>query len=93
MFRSVTPARSATVTALQSSTVNSSSASCTCCVRSQMPGVGVTGSDSDAVPSVVPATRRSSKVYTVSLVSPVTVKPASFAPPSPLFGICVKFAG
>ena len=38
-----------------------------------MPGVGVTAFDSAVTLSVVPTNRLSSKVYTVSLVRPVTV--------------------
>ena len=59
---------------------------------------GVTGPASAAAPVRVVAefltlTARSWKVYAVSLVSPVTVNPSSFAPPAPLFAICVQVAG
>ena len=58
-----------------------------------MPGVGVTAFDSAVALSVVPTNRLSSKVYTVSLVRPVTVYPSSFAPPSALLGMSVQVAG
>ena len=67
-------------------------ASCTLSVRSQMPGVGVTAT-STAVLSPSAFTARSWKVWRTSLVRPVTVKPASFAPPTPLFSIGVKSIG
>ena len=75
MDRPPIPARFATVTASQSVTPETAARmlSCTCCVRSQMPGVGVTAFDSAVALSVVPTNRLSSKVYTVSLVRPGTV--------------------
>ena len=70
----VTVARRATVTAAQSEArVSFRITSCTCCVRPQMPGVGVTGPDSAAALLPPALTARSSKVWAVSLVIPVTV--------------------
>ena len=55
-----------------------------------MPGVGVTGPAIAAAPSPSALTTRSWKVWGTSLVSPVTVNPAWFAPPTALFAIRVQ---
>ena len=92
---SVIEARFATVTAAQSSTpeISARITSWIFCVRSQMPGVGVTGPAMAASPSPAAFTARSSKVWASSLVSPVTMNPPSFAPPSALSAIAVQVRG
>ena len=58
-----------------------------------MPGVGVTGPACAAAPSPEAFAARSSKVWATSLVSPVTVNPASLASPGALVAIRVQVAG